>query len=181
MSVSKKKNYGISYIPGDRHKYALVLDFSILENSIIRRLDDKAMAKSLIINNKNMKEFYNQIEYDYDVRGARRGASSARSLSGGNQQKAVVGREMLSEHDFIIIVQPTRGLDVGAINIIHNKILQEKRQGKAILLISYELDEVLALADSIVVINKGKVSSKYATNNISRTQIGQLMAGVNHE
>ncbi|MBN0970904.1 ABC transporter ATP-binding protein [Mycoplasma phocoeninasale] len=181
MSVAKKKNLGISYIPGDRHKYGLVLDFSILENSIIRRLDDKKMEKSLVINNRKVKEFYNEIENKYDVRGGRRGHSKARSLSGGNQQKAIVGREMLTYHNFILIVQPTRGLDVGAINIIHNKILEEKAQGKTILLISYELDEVLALADSVVVINKGRVSAKKSVKNITRTEIGKLMAGIDNE
>ncbi|AXE60902.1 sugar ABC transporter ATP-binding protein [[Mycoplasma] phocae] len=181
FSVSKKKNKGISYIPGDRHKYGLVLDFSILENSIIRRLDDKNIEKSLVINAKNMKKFFNEIEEKYDVRGCRHGHSKARSLSGGNQQKAIVGREMLTKHDFILIVQPTRGLDVGAINIIHNKILEEKAQGKTILLISYELDEVLALADSVIVINKGKISEKKSIKNITRTEIGKLMAGISNE
>ncbi|MDJ1646189.1 ABC transporter ATP-binding protein [Mycoplasma phocimorsus] len=181
FSVAKKKNQGISYIPGDRHKYGLVLDFSILENSIIRQLDNKLTQKLLVINNKNMQDFYNKIETKYDVRGGRNGHSKARSLSGGNQQKAIVGREMLSDHNFIIIVQPTRGLDVGAINIIHNKILEEKAHGKAILLISYELDEVLALADSVIVINKGRVSEKRSIKNITRTEIGKLMAGVNNE
>ncbi|UWD34025.1 ABC transporter ATP-binding protein [Mesomycoplasma molare] len=181
LSVHKKKKEGISYIPGDRHKYGLVLDFNISENSIIRRLDDKTFNKFSVLSTKEINKFYKEIEEKYDVRGGRDGKSKARSLSGGNQQKAIVGREMLTEHDFIIIVQPTRGLDVGAINIIHNKILEEKKAGKIILLISYELDEIFALADSVVVINKGQISEKRDVKNITRNEIGLLMAGVKHE
>ncbi|MGZ9413439.1 ABC transporter ATP-binding protein [Mycoplasma sp. Z386] len=181
MSVSKKKEEGISYIPGDRHKYGLVLDFTIGDNSIIRRLKDKLFKNLGILSTKKIHNFYKEIQTEYDVRGGRDGKSKARSLSGGNQQKAIVGREMLTEHNFIIIVQPTRGLDVGAINIIHNKILQEKAAGKTILLISYELDEIFALADSVVVINKGKVSDKRDVKNITRNEIGLLMAGVHNE
>ncbi|MBN3534850.1 ABC transporter ATP-binding protein [Mycoplasma procyoni] len=181
LSVFKKKQQGISYIPGDRHKYGLVLDFSIGQNSIIRRLNDSRFQKAGIISSKKTNEFYKEIEEIYDVRGGRDGISKARSLSGGNQQKAIVGREMLTEHDFIIIIQPTRGLDVGAINIIHQKILEEKQAGKTILLISYELDEVFALADSVVVINKGRISEKTAVKDITRNEIGLLMAGVGNE
>ncbi|WP_025755187.1 ABC transporter ATP-binding protein [Mycoplasmopsis cricetuli] len=180
LSVSQKKNEGISYIPGDRHKHGLVLDFSILDNSIIRRLNENTFSNNLFLKTKNIQKFYNQIQQDFDVRGGREGYSVARSLSGGNQQKAIVGREMLTDHNFIIVVQPTRGLDVGAINIIHSKILEEKKQGKTILLISYELDEIFALADSIVVINKGTVSEKKFVKDITRNEVGLLMAGVNN-
>ncbi|WGI36875.1 ABC transporter ATP-binding protein [Mesomycoplasma lagogenitalium] len=181
FSVMKKSKEKISYIPGDRHKHGLILDFSIGENSIIRRLYDKEFNKFGILSNKKTKNFYKEIESQFDVRGGRNGSSLARSLSGGNQQKAIVGREMLTDHDFIIIIQPTRGLDVGAINSIHNKILEEKKQGKTILLISYELDEILSLADSVIVINKGEVSEKRSIKNITRNEIGLLMAGVKNE
>ncbi|WP_033161357.1 ABC transporter ATP-binding protein [[Mycoplasma] collis] len=181
FSVEKKKNQKISYIPGDRHKYGLVLDFKVNENSILRRLNDPHIQKKSILSNKNIESFYKNIEENYDVRGARGGKAIARSLSGGNQQKLIVGREILTEHDFIIIVQPTRGLDVKAIQNIHNKILEQKSKGKAILLISYELDEVFALADNIMVINKGKLSPKTPAQNITRNEIGLLMGGIQNE
>jgi simple sugar transport system ATP-binding protein len=104
----------------------------------------------------------------------------ARSLSGGNQQKAIVGREMLTDHDLIVIVQPTRGLDIGAINMIHEEILKEKEKGKAVLLISYELDEIISLADTIAVINKGQIVGIKPANKFARKEIGLLMAGLDH-
>ncbi|MDZ7293580.1 ABC transporter ATP-binding protein [Mycoplasmopsis pulmonis] len=176
-SVAKKRDLGISYVPGDRHKYGLVLDYSIEENSIIRRLKDKSISKLGFIKKDEVKKFNSIIQKNFDVRGSNDGKSDARSLSGGNQQKAIVGREILTQHDLLIMVQPTRGLDIGAINKIHNFILEEKKNNKAILLISYELDEILALADTIAVINKGRLSKKMKTKEITRTQIGLLMAG----
>ncbi|MGL5308421.1 MAG: ABC transporter ATP-binding protein, partial [Metamycoplasmataceae bacterium] len=106
--------------------------------------------------------------------------ASARSLSGGNQQKAIVGREMLTDHDLIVAVQPTRGLDVGAINMIHDELLKEKANGKAILLISYELDEIIALADTIAVLNKGEIVGMKNAKEFARKEIGLLMAGLDN-
>ncbi|EFF41852.1 ABC transporter ATP-binding protein [Mycoplasmopsis alligatoris] len=177
-SVQKKSEQGISYIPGDRHKYGLVLDYTISENAILRRLKDPLFNKYSIINLKNRNDFSNEIIEKFDVRGSREGRSKARSLSGGNQQKAIVGREMLTPHDLIIVVQPTRGLDVGAINQIHQDIIKEKENGKAILLISYELDEVLALADTIMVLSGGKIQGMANKENVTREQIGLWMADI---
>ncbi|WP_406617077.1 ABC transporter ATP-binding protein [Mycoplasmopsis adleri] len=176
-SINKKNMAaGINVVPGDRHKHGLVLDFTIRDNSIIRLLNDKKYAPHGWINSKAKEELFRTIEYDYDVRGTNQGDSLARSLSGGNQQKAIVGREMTNPHDILVIVQPTRGLDVGAINLIHSKIIKEKENGKAIILISYELDEVLALADTIAVMNDGRVLSVKPAKNYTRAEIGLLMA-----
>lgn len=178
---SKKKNESfISIVPEDRHKHGLVLDFDINENSIIRSLSNKKFVKNFIIKNKEVKNFSKEIIDKFDVRGSREGSAIARSLSGGNQQKAIVGREMLTDHDLIVVVQPTRGLDVGAINMIHDEILKEKENGKAILLISYELDEIIALADTIAVINKGEIVGLKPAVEFERKEIGLLMAGLNH-
>ncbi len=176
-SKEKNKNF-ISVVPGDRHKHGLVLDFDINDNSIIRNLGDKKFAKNFIINNKAKKLFSHHIIEKYDVRGSREGNSIARSLSGGNQQKAIVGREMLTDHDLIVIVQPTRGLDIGAINMIHEEILKEKEKGKAVLLISYELDEIISLADTIAVMNKGQIVGLKPAPEFERKEIGLLMAGL---
>lgn len=181
FSVKNKNKAGISHIPGDRHKYAIVLDFTIRENAIIRELYNPKFQKLSFIKNKVLKSFYKEIQEKFDVRGDGNGNALARSLSGGNQQKAVVGREILSEHKLLVVVQPTRGLDVGAINQIYDYLLEEKKKKKCILLISYELDEVFALADSIMVINKGKLSEKRSAKNMTREQIGILMGGVHND
>ncbi|WP_412031613.1 ABC transporter ATP-binding protein [Metamycoplasma buccale] len=175
-SVYEKSKDHIAFIPADRHHHGLILDYDISNNSIMRLLWDKRFQKNGIINKKSEKKFTLDIIKKYDVRGAQEGKSLARSLSGGNQQKFIVGREIETPHDFIIIVQPTRGLDIGAINHIHQEILAEKAAGKAILLISYELDEVIALADTIAVINNGHILTIKDAKNISRAEIGSYMA-----
>ncbi|WP_322959825.1 ABC transporter ATP-binding protein [Mycoplasmopsis felis] len=175
-SVSNISRLGVSFIPSDRHKHGLVLDYNIKSNTILRRLWDSEFVKFAILREKSIVKENQSIIQKYDVRGARNGFSQARQLSGGNQQKFIVGREMNTPHDFILIVQPTRGLDVGAIKNIHEQILDEKTQGKAILLISYELDEVLALADKIAVINGGEILAIKETKDLTRTEIGIYMA-----
>ncbi|AAT27523.1 ABC transporter ATP-binding protein [[Mycoplasma] mobile] len=179
FNVNKRIKEKISYIPGDRHKYGLVLDMSVNDNSILRKLGDSKSQKYSIINEKFKDSFTKEIIKKFDVRGAREGNEISRSLSGGNQQKVIVGREFLTEHDFILIVQPTRGLDVGAIDKIHKAILAEKDAGKAILLISYELDEVFALADNISVMHEGKIIGTTSAKNATREEIGLLMTGIN--
>ncbi|MGL5591790.1 MAG: ABC transporter ATP-binding protein [Metamycoplasmataceae bacterium] len=177
---SRKKNESfISIIPEDRHKHGLVLDFEVNENSIIRSLYNERFVKNSIIQKREVRNFTNEIIEKFDVRGSRNGNAAARSLSGGNQQKAIVGREILTDHDLIVAVQPTRGLDVGAINMIHDELLKEKANGKAILLISYELDEILALADTIAVMNQGEIVGIKNADNFERKEIGLLMAGLN--
>lgn len=171
----------MSYIPADRHHHGLILDYSVADNAILRRLWDKEFQFLSIIKNKNKFAFTQKIIDKYDVRGARKGTTLARSMSGGNQQKFIVGREIETVHDFIIVVQPTRGLDVGAINNIHSEILKEKAAGKAILLISYELDEVIALADTIAVINNGYIVTTKDAKQISRVEIGSYMSSSTYE
>lgn len=183
FSVKKKNTHGISIIPEDRHKHGLVLDYSINDNAIIRRLEDQQFVNKInnFIKIKAKEDFSHEIIEKFDVRGANNGYAIARSLSGGNQQKAIVGREMLTDHDFILIMQPTRGLDVGAINFIHQQIINEKAKGKGVLLISYELDEVISLADTIGVINKGRILGEGPADSFTREEIGLLMAGITGE
>lgn len=180
-NVYKRSKMKMSYIPADRHHHGLILDYSVADNAILRRLWDKEFQFLSIIKNKNKFAFTQKIIDKYDVRGARKGTTLARSMSGGNQQKFIVGREIETVHDFIIVVQPTRGLDVGAINNIHSEILKEKAAGKAILLISYELDEVIALADTIAVINNGYIVTTKDAKQISRVEIGSYMSSSTYE
>lgn len=176
LSTYKISQLGFSYIASDRHKHSMILDYSVFDNMQSRRLWDPKYVKFGIFRRKNIKKDLEIIIDKFDVRGARRGNSLSRSLSGGNQQKFIVGKEMENPHDFIIILQPTRGLDVGAIKNIHEKILEEKSKGKGILLISYELDEVIALADTIAVINEGQLSVVRESKNLSRSEIGVYMS-----
>ncbi|UUM19267.1 ABC transporter ATP-binding protein [Mycoplasma sp. 1018B] len=174
--VKERSKLNISYIPTDRHAHGLILDYTIKENTILRRLWDKKFVKLGIISNKAVSNQADKIINKYDVRGSLNGLALSRSLSGGNQQKFIVGREIETPHDFIIIMQPTRGLDVKAIKNIHTEILKEKANGKGILLISYELDEVLALADTIAVLNEGKIAVLRDAKKITRKEIGDYMA-----
>ena len=112
----------------------------------------------------------------WDVRGADNGKALARALSGGNQQKLVIGRELSRKHNIAIIVQPTRGLDLGAINYIHQKILEDAKKGTAILLISYELDEILSISSRIVVINDGKIVYETLGHKAKRSEIGKYLS-----
>ncbi|MFV8469986.1 ABC transporter ATP-binding protein [Mycoplasma sp. AA7A] len=176
LNVKEISELGLSFIPSDRHKHGLALDYTIKENTVLRRLWDKKYNRFGIFKDKPIADETKDIIEKFDVRGARKGYSQARSLSGGNQQKFIVGREMNSPHDFILILQPTRGLDVGAIKNIHERILKEKAAGKAILLISYELDEVLALADKIAVLNTGEIVACKDAKDLTRTEIGLYMA-----
>lgn len=180
--IKKRKHFNLSYIPGDRHKFALALDLDVKENLILSDTKNKDFFKwGILTNFKNVSKHSNDIIKRFDVRGAREGESDARSLSGGNQQKAVVGREIEKEHDILLVVQPTRGLDVGAINNIHQILLEQKAKGKAILLISYELDEILSLADTIIVLNKGFIVENGSAAEVTREKIGLAMAGKTEE
>ncbi|MCT4469365.1 ABC transporter ATP-binding protein [Mycoplasma sp. HS2188] len=181
MSAWNRSKNHVAYIPADRHHHGVILDFTIEENSVIRRLWDPHFQTGGVFKNKQIRNFTEEIIEKFDVRSSQGAKSIARSLSGGNQQKFIVGREMMFEHDFIIIVQPTRGMDIGAITNIHSQILEEKKKGKAILLISYELDEVLALADTIAVINEGRILSIKDARTTTREQIGKFMSSSSSE
>ncbi|QBF34831.1 ABC transporter ATP-binding protein [Mycoplasmopsis phocirhinis] len=181
LNAWKRSKEHMAYIPADRHHHGVILDFTIEENAVIRRLWDPHFQTAGVFKNKKIRNFTDEIIDKFDVRSSQGAKSIARSLSGGNQQKFIVGREMMFEHDFIIIVQPTRGMDIGAITNIHTQILEEKQKGKAILLISYELDEVLALADTIAVINEGKILSIKQAKTTTREQIGKFMSSSTSE
>lgn len=177
LSVSKRIKYGISSVPEDRHKHGLVLDMPVAKNAILDQVSNKPYSKFGILNSFAINKHAADIIKKYDVRGTTRGTTAARLLSGGNQQKLIIGREMEKEHELLILVQPTRGMDLGAINFVHEQILNEKKAGKSILLISYELDEILSLADTIAVMQNGKFLAVDIAPNMTKQRIGQLMAG----
>ncbi|ALX47593.1 ABC transporter ATP-binding protein [Lentibacillus amyloliquefaciens] len=176
LSPRRVTESGIGHIPQDRQKYGLVLDFSVGENMVLQTYYQKPYSKYKTL---NYKEIYKKAETlidEYDVR-TPSVYTSARSLSGGNQQKAIIGREIDRSPDLLIAAQPTRGLDVGAIEFIHNKLIEERDKGRAVLLISFELDEVMDLSDRIAVMFDGKNVAEVKPEETEENELGLLMAG----
>jgi len=167
---------GLCHVPEDRLKYGLVLDENVNINSVLPEIDHYPFTKFGFINKKQINKYAKSIISTWDVRGTNSGKALARSLSGGNQQKLVIGRELTRKHNFAILVQPTRGLDLGAINYIHEKIIQDAKNGTTILLISYELDEILTISSRIAVINNGKIVYETLGNKAKRSEIAKYLS-----
>lgn len=168
--------WDLSFIPEDRHKHGLFLDESISFNSISNQLYKKEFSKFGFLQFSSINNNALNIINEFDVRGVSSLQDPVRGLSGGNQQKLIIGREVRKNSDLIIFTQPTRGLDLGAIEYIHGRILQAKKENKAILLVSYELDEILSLADTIAVFNNNKIVGVGDRKTMTRNKIAQLMA-----
>ncbi|WP_334137051.1 ABC transporter ATP-binding protein, partial [Muricomes intestini] len=166
---------GVSTIPEDRQKRGLVLDFSVNENCVLEQYRRTPFSKKGILLKKEMEEFTKELIQEYDVRPEDCGPRRAGSLSGGNQQKVIIGREIAMDPDILIAVQPTRGLDVGAIETVHRTLIRERDKGKAVLLISFELDEVMNVSDTIAVIYDGKIQDTFKQGTVDENTIGLLM------
>ncbi|HRV72181.1 MAG TPA: ATP-binding cassette domain-containing protein, partial [Thermovirgaceae bacterium] len=172
---------GVAHIPADRQKHGLVLEFTIEENMIIKNYYRPPFSRNGFLQFDNIRENGRRIVELFDVRAGRGTESLAGDLSGGNQQKAIVGRELDSDPDLLIAVQPTRGLDVGAIEYIHHRLVEQRDRGKAVLLVSLELDEIFNLSDQIAVINSGEVVDIVKTSETVEEEIGLMMAGIRKE
>ena len=181
-TTKERYHLGFSHIPSDRHKHGIVLDWNLFNNSVLQDFDTKRYSKGMFVNKSTFKKHAKEIIDNFDVRGAKKGRSTLRSLSGGNQQKFIVGRELIRENTkFLLIMQPTRGLDVGAIQYIHSSIIKARAENKAILLISYELSEIMDLADNILVINNGEVSQRISRKEATIDKIGKFMVSSTEE
>lgn len=167
---------GIGHIPQDRHKHGLVLDFPIGDNIVLQTYYQQPYSKRGILNDQAIYKHANKLIKEFDVRTASEYAL-ARSLSGGNQQKAIIAREVDRNPDLLIAAQPTRGLDVGAIEFIHNRLIEQRDNGKAVLLISFELDEILDVSDRIAVIYEGEIVAIVDPKSTNDQELGLLMAG----
>ncbi|WP_125153429.1 ABC transporter ATP-binding protein [Clostridium rectalis] len=167
---------GISHIPEDRHKRGLVLKYSLLENSVLGIHYRKPFSKGIMMDYDKIRKHAKTIIDNFDVRTPNEDVTAA-SLSGGNQQKMVVAREIEKDPDMLIAAQPTRGLDVGAIEYIHKRLIEERDKGRAVLLVSLELDEVMALSDRIAVIYDGEIVDILDTKDATEQKLGILMAG----
>ncbi|WP_209971418.1 ABC transporter ATP-binding protein [Paenibacillus eucommiae] len=167
---------GVSHIPEDRHRSGLILDFSIGQNMVLETYYKAPFSKNKVINEKEVSKYANRLIEEYDVRTPSE-HTLARSLSGGNQQKAIIAREVDKNPDLLIAVQPTRGVDVGAIEFIHKRLIEQRDMGKAVLLISFELDEVMQLSDRIAVIYEGQIAAVVDAKETTEKELGYLMAG----
>ena len=178
LSIRKHYEAGLSHVPEDRHKHGLVLDYSLGYNSVLENYWTPDFTKyKFLINEKAIAEHADKLIEKYDIRSGRGHDTIVRSMSGGNQQKAIVAREIDRDPDLLIAVQPTRGLDVGAIEFIHKQIVAERDKNKAVLLVSFELDEVFNLADRILVMFKGKIVGEFKPKDVTREELGLYMAG----
>lgn len=173
LSVKARKTMGIGYIPSDRHKNAMVADFSITENFLLGYQENPRYVKKGLVNYKALEEDAKvQVEkFEIKVAGVEQHIGQ---LSGGNQQKVILGRETSHDPKFMLVAQPVRGLDIGAIERVHKTLLSLKEQGKAILLISAELSEVMNLSDRIAVLYEGEISAQFAAGTYTKEEIGLL-------
>ncbi len=176
MHPRKITETGVGHIPQDRHKHGLVLDFPIGENMVLQTYYKQPFSKKGVLSLKTIYEKAKILIKEFDVR-TPSSSTLARALSGGNQQKAIIGREVDRNPDLLIAAQPTRGLDVGAIEFIHSRLIEQRDNGKAVLLISFELDEIMNVSDRIAVIYEGKIVDIVDPKETTEQELGLLMAG----
>ncbi len=167
----------ISTIHEDRHRRGLVLDFTVAQNMVLENYNKPPFSKNGILNLRAIEDFSNSLIEKFDVRPAGCSQTPARALSGGNQQKVIIAREVTNDPELLVAVQPTRGLDVGAIEYVHNALVAQRDQGKAVLLISFELDEIMDVSDTIAVLYDGQIVASFAQAEADENTLGLLMAG----
>ncbi len=180
-SIHDRSAAGLSHIPEDRHKHGLVLDDSLENNIVLQRYREDRFQQLGFIKKAAVREYAESIIDQYDVRSGQGPVTTARSMSGGNQQKAIIGRELDRENPLLIAVQPTRGLDVGAIEYIHGQLVAQRTAGKAVLLVSLELDEVMNLSDRILVMYEGEIVGELDPKNTTVQELGLYMAGAKRD
>ena len=177
-STIRKRSKNMSHIPEDRHKHGLVLDYSLEYNMILQRyFENDFTGGSGFLKRKNIRDYSQNLEGEYDVRSGQGAITIARAMSGGNQQKAIIARELDKQHSLLVAVQPTRGLDVGAIEGVHRHLIAERDAGKAVLLISLELEEVMNVPDRILVMYEGELVGELDPKKITVEELGLYMAG----
>ncbi len=177
-SIRKRIVDGMSHIPEDRHKHGLVLDYSLEDNLILQRyFEPEFTNKAGFLKRGAIRAYANRLIEQYDVRSGQGAITKARSMSGGNQQKAIIAREIDKNPELLIAVQPTRGLDVGAIEYIHKQIVAQRDAGKGVLLVSLELDEVMNVSDRILVMYEGEIVGEFDPKKVTVEELGLYMAG----
>lgn len=179
FNVTPRQSFdmGITSIPEDRHKHGLVLDFTVAENLILQNFESFPFSKNGILNNKNIEDHAGELIEKFDIRPCDSVKRAAGTLSGGNQQKVIIAREVTNDSDLLIAVNPTRGLDVGAIEFVHKYLVEQRNKDKAVLLVSFELDEIMNLSDRIEVIFDGKITGEVSGKDADENELGLWMAG----
>lgn len=180
-SIRKRSKTGMSHIPEDRHKHGLVLDYSLEQNMVLQRYWEKDFQAGGFIKKKSVRKYSDNLIAQYDVRSGQGSVTKVRSMSGGNQQKAIVARELDRPHNLLVAVQPTRGLDVGAIEYIHAQIVKDRDEGAGVLLVSLELDEVMNLSDRILVMYEGEIVGELDPKKTTVQELGLYMAGAKRD
>ncbi len=180
-SVRYRNTHGISHIPEDRHKHGLILDYSLGNNLVLQRYFEPRFQKHGFIKFDEVERYSDELIDRYDVRSGQGSKTAARSMSGGNQQKAIIARELDREHTLLVAVQPTRGLDVGAIESIHKKMIESRDSGSAVLLVSLELDEVMNVSDRILVMYEGEIVGEFDPKEITVQELGLYMSGAKRQ
>ena len=182
VPIRRRSVLGMSHIPEDRHKHGLVLDYTLEDNMILQRYFEPEFTNKLgFLRRKNIRSYAERLIDQYDVRSGQGPVTMARSMSGGNQQKAIIAREIDKNPQLLIAVQPTRGLDVGAIEYIHRQIVAQRDAGKAVLLVSLELDEVMTVSDRILVMYEGEIVGELDPKKTTVEELGLYMAGAKKE
>ena len=180
-SIRARSGAGMSHIPEDRHKHGLVLDYTLEQNLVLQKYFEPQFQNHGFIRFDAVREYANRLIDQYDVRSGQGAVTMARSMSGGNQQKAIIAREMDRNLPLIIAVQPTRGLDVGAIEYIHSQLIKERDAGHAVLLVSLELEEVMNLSDRILVMYEGEIVGQFLPSQVTVEELGLYMAGAKRQ
>lgn len=180
-SIRQRSIAGMSHIPEDRHKHGLVLDYKLEENLILQRYWQPEFQKGGFIKFDAVRKYAEGLIDKYDIRSGQGPLSRARSMSGGNQQKAIIAREFDKDHEILVAVQPTRGLDVGAIEYVHKQLVARRDAGKAVFLVSLELDEVMNVSDRILVIYEGEIVGELDPRKTTVQELGLYMSGAKRD
>ncbi len=181
-SIRKRSLLGMSHIPEDRHKHGLVLDYSLEDNIVLQRyFEENFTNKAGFLKRKAIRKYADKLIEQYDVRSGQGAVTKVRAMSGGNQQKAIIAREIDKNPELLIAVQPTRGLDVGAIEYIHKQLVSQRDAGKAVLLVSLELSEVMDVSDRILVMYEGEIVGEFDPKNVTPEELGLYMAGARRQ
>ena len=182
LPIRKRSLLGMSHIPEDRHKHGLVLDYTLEDNIVLQRYFQPEFTNKFgFLRRKNIRTYAERLIEQYDVRSGQGPITISRAMSGGNQQKAIIAREIDKDPQLLIAVQPTRGLDVGAIEYIHRQIVAQRDAGKAVLLVSLELDEVMTVSDRILVMYEGEIVGELDPKTTTVEELGLYMAGAKKE
>jgi len=175
--IRQRNEAGLGHIPEDRHKYGLVLEFTLEDNMILQNYYRPPFSKRGVLKRNEIRSYAKRLIEQFDVRSAQGPTTIVRSMSGGNQQKAIIAREIDRSPQVLIVAQPTRGLDVGAIEYIHKRLIEERDKGKTILLFSLDLDEIMNLSDRIAVMYEGRIVGAVDADKTNEQELGLMMAG----